>query len=92
MAIPSEAKRVVHAWLCNGNTAHRSRGELFDRDLGTAPGGFSVHLLVTSLAHDPVQTWHFYSRTDTENRLKELKEDFGANGFCLTMGRKPLPF
>ena len=32
----------------------------------------------------PCQTWHFYnSRADSENRLKELKEDFGADGFCL---------
>jgi hypothetical protein len=46
--------------------------------------GYTFHVLVTSLAHDPVQTWHLYnSRTDSENRLKELKEDFGADGFCL---------
>jgi hypothetical protein len=46
--------------------------------------GYTFHVLVTTLAHDPVQTWHFYnSRADSENRLKELKEGFGADGFCL---------
>jgi hypothetical protein len=31
-----------------------------------------------------VQTWRFYnSRAECENRIKELKEDFGAGGFCL---------
>jgi hypothetical protein len=31
-----------------------------------------------------VETWRFYkSRAECENRIKELKEDFGANGFCL---------
>src|SRR5712691_6838160 len=34
--------------------------------------------------HDPVQTWRFYnSRAESENRIKELKQDFGADGFCL---------
>ena len=28
--------------------------------------------------------WRFYnSRAECENRIKELKEDFGAGGFCL---------
>jgi hypothetical protein len=30
------------------------------------------------------QTWRFYnSRAESENRIKELKQDFGADGFCL---------
>jgi hypothetical protein len=37
-----------------------------------------------TLDHDPVQTWRFYnSRAESENLIKELKEDFGAGGFCL---------
>src|SRR6266436_7728290 len=46
--------------------------------------GYTFHVLVTTLSHDPVQTWRFYdSRAEIENRIKELKEDFGADGFCL---------
>jgi hypothetical protein len=46
--------------------------------------GYTFHVLVTTLSLDPVQTWRFYnSRAESENRLKELKEDFGADGFCL---------
>jgi hypothetical protein len=31
-----------------------------------------------------VQTWRFYnSRAEIENRIKELKDDFAADGFCL---------
>ena len=46
--------------------------------------GYTFHVLVTTLGHDPVATWRFYnSRAESENRIKELKEDFGADGFCL---------
>jgi hypothetical protein len=46
--------------------------------------GYTFHGVVTTLGLDPVATWRFYnSRADCENRLKELKEDFGADGFCL---------
>lgn len=32
----------------------------------------------------PEDVWRFYnSRADSETRLKELKDDFGARGFCL---------
>jgi hypothetical protein len=35
------------------------------------------HVLVTTLSLDRVQTWRFYnSRGESENRLKELKDDF----------------
>jgi len=61
----------------------RQRPEARGRMLSEVPG-YTYHVLVTTLAHDPVQTWQFYnSRADRENRLKELKEDFGAGGFCL---------
>ncbi len=46
--------------------------------------GYTFHAVVTNLPHLPLDVWRFYnSRADCENRLKELKEDFGANGFCL---------
>jgi hypothetical protein len=61
----------------------RQRPEARGRMLIEVPG-YTYHVLVTTLAHHPVQTWQFYnSRADSENRLKELKEDFGADGFCL---------
>jgi hypothetical protein len=61
----------------------RQRPEARGRMLIEVPG-YTYHVLVTTLAHNPVETWQFYnSRADSENRLKELKEDFGADGFCL---------
>jgi len=63
--------------------ALRERPEARGRMLIEVPG-YTFHVLVTSMEYDPVTTWHFYnSRADSENRLKELKEDFGADGFCL---------
>jgi len=42
------------------------------------------HAVVTTLPHPPADVWRFYNgRAECENRLKELKEDFGADGFCL---------
>jgi hypothetical protein len=63
-------------------TAYSERPEARGRKLIEVPG-YTFHVLVTTLTHAPVQTWQFYnSRADSENRLKELKEDFGADGFC----------
>jgi hypothetical protein len=46
--------------------------------------GYTFHAVVTTLALPAVDVWHFYnSRAECENRIKELKEDFGAGGFCL---------
>jgi len=46
--------------------------------------GYTFHAIATTLPHAPADVWRFYnSRADCENRLKELKDDFGANGFCL---------
>ena len=43
----------------------------------------SFHVLVTTLGHNPVPSWRLYnSRTESENSIKELKQDFGADGFC----------
>jgi len=61
----------------------RERPEARGRRLIEVPG-YTFHALVTTLELSPVDTWRFYNgRADSENRLKELKEDFGADGFCL---------
>jgi len=52
------------------------------RELFHAPG-YRFHAVVTTLTGPPVDVWHTYNgRADTENRLKELKHAFGADGFC----------
>jgi hypothetical protein len=61
----------------------RERPEAKGRRLIDVPG-YTFHALVTTLELSPVDAWHFYNgRADSENRFKELKEDFGADGFCL---------
>lgn len=61
----------------------RERPEARGRKLFDLPG-YTFHAVVTTLPLAPVDVWRFYNgRADCENRLKELKEDFGANGFCL---------
>jgi hypothetical protein len=46
--------------------------------------GYTFHAVVTTLPHSPEDVWRFYNdRADCENRIKELKDDFGADGFCL---------
>ncbi len=45
---------------------------------------YSFHFVVTSLTSAPEEVWRFYNgRADSENRIKEFKNDFGAAGFCL---------
>jgi hypothetical protein len=52
------------------------------RELFDAPG-YRFHAVVTTLAAPPEEVWRTYNgRADTENRLKELKHGFGADGFC----------
>jgi hypothetical protein len=61
----------------------RERPQASGRKLFDLPG-FSFHAYVTSLPHPPQEVWRFYNaRGDCENRFKELKHDFGADGFCL---------
>lgn len=39
---------------------------------------------VTVLILPPAEVWRLYrQRADSENRIEELKYDFGLNGFCL---------
>ena len=61
----------------------KERADARGRRLIEVPG-YTFHAVVTTLPHPPEEVWRFYnSRADCENRIKELKEDFGADGFCL---------
>lgn len=61
----------------------QERPEARGRRLFEVPG-YTFHAVVTTLPLPPEDVWRFYnSRADSENRLKELKEDFGARGFSL---------
>ena len=61
----------------------KERPEARGRKLFEVPG-YTFHAVVTTLEFPPEEVWRFYnSRADSENRIKELKEDFGADGFCL---------
>jgi Transposase DDE domain group 1 len=52
------------------------------RELFYAPG-YRFHAVVTTIGLPPEAIWRTYNgRADTENRLKELKHAFGADGFC----------
>lgn len=45
---------------------------------------YDYNALFTSLAAEPEAVWELYrGRGDCENRIKELKQDFGIVGFCL---------
>jgi len=46
--------------------------------------GYTFHALVTSLEWSAETVWRFYnSRADSENRIKEIAEHYGAKGFCV---------
>jgi hypothetical protein len=46
--------------------------------------GYRYQAYVTDLNLPPVEVWRLYrGRADCENRLEELKYDFGLSGFCL---------
>jgi hypothetical protein len=52
------------------------------RELLQVPG-YRFHAVVTSLPTAPEAVWRTYNgRADSENRVKELKHAFGADGFC----------
>lgn len=45
---------------------------------------YTFHFVMTSLELPGEDVWRFYNeRAECENRLKELKNDYGANRFCL---------
>mgnify|MGYP001563073514 CR=1 FL=1 len=46
--------------------------------------GYKFSAFVTTLNLPPAEVWRLYNgRGDSENRIAELKADFGLNGFCL---------
>ncbi len=52
------------------------------RELLQVPG-YRFHAVVTTLTALPEEVWRTYNgRADSENRVKELKRAFGADGFC----------
>ena len=55
---------------------------LFDTDLYYK--NFRYHCFITNQTLPTLQIWNQYKqRADAENRIKELKEDFGAEGFTM---------
>lgn len=64
------------------------------RELFQSPG-YRFHAVVTTLASPPEEVWRTYNgRADSENRIKELKSAFGADGFCFRRfcGTRAPPF
>jgi DDE family transposase len=46
--------------------------------------GYTFRIFVTSCSAAPLDIWREYNqRADMENRIEELKNDLGADGFCL---------
>lgn len=46
--------------------------------------GYTFRIFVTSCTAAPLAIWREYNlRADMENRIEELKNDLGADGFCL---------
>lgn len=69
----------------------RERPEARGRRLIEVPG-YSFHVLVSTLAHDPVQTWHFYnSRADARTGSRNSRRTLAPTGFVcsLSMALKP---
>ena len=61
----------------------KERPDAAGRRLFELPG-YTFHAVVTNLTLPPELVWRFYNgRADCENRIKELKLDFAADGFCL---------
>lgn len=57
--------------------------EALGRELIEVPG-YKFSCFITTLKLAPVEVWRLYNgRGDSENRIAELKGDFGLNGFCL---------
>lgn len=59
-----------------------ARPEARGRRLLAVPG-YRFHAVVTTLTLPAEEAWRTYNgRADSENRIKELKHAFGADGFC----------
>lgn len=63
--------------------SEEERTEARGRRLFEMPG-YRYQSYVTDLALSGVEVWRLYrGRADSENRIAELKYDFGVTGFCL---------
>lgn len=59
------------------------RKKALGKELFNLPG-YKYQAYVTTLELPPAEVWRLYrGRGDAENRIAELKHDFGINGFCL---------
>jgi hypothetical protein len=67
----------------------REREQARGRKLFDCPG-YTFHALVTSLDWPAEQVWRFYnSRAESESRIKEIAEHYGAKGFCVKIAVQP---
>lgn len=74
----SKARRMVLV-----RQAIERRPKAFGRELFNLPG-YKYQAYVTTLELAPAEVYRLYrGRGDAENRIAELKYDFGINGFCL---------
>lgn len=61
----------------------KRRPHALGKELIEVPG-YKFSAFVTTLDLPPAEIWRLYNgRADSENRIAELKADFGLNGFCL---------
>jgi hypothetical protein len=61
----------------------KRRPQALGKNLIEVPG-YKFSAFVTTLELPPADIWRLYNgRSDSENRIAELKADFGLNGFCL---------
>jgi hypothetical protein len=59
------------------------RPKALGKELFNLPG-YKYQAYVTTLGLAPAEVWRLYrGRGDSENRIAELKHDFGMTGFCL---------
>ncbi|HLL42301.1 MAG TPA: IS1380 family transposase [Segetibacter sp.] len=78
-----EKQRRVVVVRQNTNIGPKAVGKMLftEEQLGEA---WRYGAMVTSLDLPALQIWNMYrQRADAENRIKELKEDFGMDGFCM---------
>ena len=84
----SELRYAAHSWgkerrIIVVRQDERERPDAKGRLLLQVPG-YRYQAYVTDLGLAPVEIWRLYrGRADSENRIEELKNDFGAAGFCL---------
>ena len=63
----------------------KASGKQLTLDLNVEDVRYRYSVFVTNLDLPALQVWNLYrQRADAENRIKELKYDFGINNFCLS--------